>query len=1341
MRLNLSVRLAVLCAIVPVAARSAELWRDDFRAPKTYERWGPRCWTATEGERRFSTAQGPAWLIPRLDESVQATARTRVRVAKRLADGYVWAGVILLATEDNFWELMLVESPGGKRYFELIERLNGLHQAQIADGQLGTRLAGETSGALATWEHGSEYELELSLTPEAIVGTVTDPKTGSFWRRSYVLAGGRAVKRGRLGMTVTGLAGAFGAFTVEGALAPEEAKWDVPSGRAGTVAIIADETGALAGQWAEILTREGYGVLTVSWAELLRGPLPRVDLLVLADARRLPIEAREAVKREMRSAGKVLALGAPAFTEVLAHTATGWVTAENYSESLLGQLKPTPLKLSGQWQRGAQFVTKRSTIEPTPGEGEGAWKLSFDYEGWDGFRTEVAGAFPDDRGVLTFWARGDENTSQMLVECGEKDGSRWIATVPLTTSWRPIVLRAQDFPFWKDSPANRGQPGDHLHPANLASLTLGLAGSHTKKVLAGPHTLWVRQLATAPDPGDDELDFSVPEIEAVSPSYKLFPLKSPLRLTPSPEQAVLGPDAALTYTGAAYSPVWRVRGRGWGREPAARWVPLLEARDDKGQHRGALLSLVLGAAANPDAMWASAGVAAPETALSDPKLRSAVVATAKAMTAGCFLLEGGAPYFSCAPGETMTFGAEALNAGRAPRELSLGGEITPANQRAGARQTLPAKTQTIAPGSRATVTWSERAPQTPGTYTVTVTLREGDRALDRITHELTVAAPRKPSDDDFVRVQGSQFRLHGKSWYFKGINYYPTSTAGRPLGALTSREVYDPEIPERDLSWMQSVGINAISAVYALQPPDPAAAGAFRDQLDFLDRCERHGIKVFLFMPNARPFAGANVAWVKDYLAKAGIKDHPAIMTWELSWEPIHGSWGVPSGLEFMQDPWNAWVAQRYGSLDNAVTDWGFRPELTKDGKLPVPTQEMTLKHGAWDPLVAAFRRAWSDVFSQAYREIVSDLRSYDPRHLISFRFGACSIPGGQAFAHAHSVGVLKHVDFMNPEGYSLRKGWGLPTPAEDLRRGGVITLYFRHFSGEKPVVWMEFGYTVNGIHEPWTPGRLHVKPEELANQVAEYEALYAMFIESGARGAAPWWLPGGFRLGENSDFGVLEPEGSERPVCQVIRKYLPQFDTVRHDPQTAHIEMDLDAHYADAWQTYSDEYLKLVKAGQRPDVRTAGTGTDSANCPLTAVGNRPYSGTNPPIYLNAEFNALEIRCGSGPWRSVKEGETVTVTEGQPVFCRASAGNLAEAKWLASPDGQPGGVYLAGRKAYGLEFAAPIERDTPFLKDAAVKEFVLLPQARGEVNVSFEMSAKGRAYFGERRTVRLVAAQ
>ncbi len=1349
-------------------ARSDALWTDDFSDALTYERWGPRCWALEAGEMRFSSPPHAARLIARVPDLTEGVFRARLTPGERVGNTYAFAGLLLFIDEGNYWQLLLVESPEGKRYMELVEMLDGVHQAQGGAGTSATRLPLEDAGDLASWQPDAEYALELTLSPEALVGTVTDPATGRFWRRTYGLEIGRAVKHGRPGLTTTALSGAFRAFTVEGPAPPRQTVWQLPAGRAGTVAVLGDQEGRLTGPWAKAFTDDGFGVLTLTWDDLLRGPLPvsDLDLLVLADATRVPTQARDAVTEALRSSGKVIAIGAPAFMQVLAVTPRGWVTEEGYGEALVGELKPVPIGIAPTaWRRSARHPEKPSTIEPAPGEGEDAWKLTIDLDGWDGFLADIPGAFGPDRSLLTFQARGDGNTSQLSLEIREEDGSRWIGMVPLSTGWRSYALSPQDFPYWKDSPAQRGAPGDVLHPERAQSLTIALSGSHTPKVGSGPHTVWIRALGTAAAPEGQVADFSIPSIEALSPSYMLFPLRTPVRLQAGAEQAILPADTGLQYDPEGYSPIWRERGRGFNRERSWRWVPLLEAirghdpiravsngdrvpelpgrtvsngdraPESPAFHRGALVSLMIGDSVSPDAMWANVGVADPAVALHNGTLRGAVLSTAEAMARGCFLLEAGAPVFSCEPGEELTFGAEVLNAGRQPRELTVRLQIGTGVGMGVEGLRDETWRGRVEPGRRASPTWRLPAPTVPGPRSVTVTLQEGERVCDRITHDLIVEERKPAARDDFVRVEGDRFMLHGKPWYFKGINYRQTSMGGYAHLNLVARECYDPEILERDLAWMESIGINAISAYHALVPPDPDAPYAYRDQLDFLDRCERHGIKVFFFLPNARPFAGADPEWVKAYLDHAAIKNHPAVMCWELSWEPIHGPWN--NGLDFALDPWNRWVVERYGSVENALADWGYRPELTGEGKLPVPTSEMVTQHGEWDVMVAAFRRAWSDILSRGYQEMVDPLRAFDPQHLISFRFGACSIPDGQRFAHAHSPGVLKHVDFMNPEGYSLMRGWTSVTPADDWRKGGLVTLYFRHFSREKPVVWMEFGYTVNGMQDPWAQPRVRIDPNQLAEQRAAYEALYGMFIESGARGAAPWWLPGGFRLGENSDFGILDPDGAERPACEVLRKYLPQFDAVRHDPPTATIDLDLDAHYADAWTTYADKYLRLVKAGERPGLRTAGTGTTSADCPLTAVGNRPYNGHNPPIYLDAEFNTLEVRSGNGNWQPVRAGETVQVTAGQPVRCRASVGNLGEAKWLATAD--EGGVFLAGRAEYGLEFAAPIAGDTPFLEDAAVPEFALLPQAAGETVVSFEMSAKGRAYFGERRTVTLKA--
>lgn len=162
-----------------------------------------------------------------------------------------------------------------------------------------------------------------------------------------------------------------------------------------------------------------------------------------------------------------------------------------------------------------------------------------------------------------------------------------------------------------------------------------------------------------------------------------------------------------------------------------------------------------------------------------------------------------------------------------------------------------------------------------------------------------------------------------------------------------------------------------------------------------------------------------------------------------------------------------------------------------------------------------------------------------------------------------------------------------------------------------------------------------------------------------------------------------------------MIREYLPRFARVQHRPPTDYIDLDLDRHYADSWPTYSQQYLDLVKAGKTPYLRTAGTGTNSGNCPLTAVGGGACNGHNPPEYLNAEFGRLELKVGAGPWREVRDGAKIEAPAGARVLCRAVVGNLGEASWLVPAAGVEGGVYLAGRAEYGLAFEAPIDQARP----------------------------------------------
>ena len=1195
-----------------------------------------------------------------------------------------------------------------------------------------TRLASKDEATLKNWNYAVAYRLTLSLSKDGISGEIRDTATGQFWRRAFSFASGKAVRRGRPALVSQGMSGRFRQLEVEGVRPPPLAEISFRRCEAGSAAVLS-EGGAK--PLCALLEKAGFGVTPLRWDDLGKGRIPveSLDLLVLADARRLPAVAVDAAMSYLRAGGKLIAIGAPAFSELLLKSPGGvgdrWITRERYDEVLLGLVKSRPVAIKS-WKRSCRNPQHAAAIVEDAAEGKGALKVSCDLEGWDGYDTNFTHTFGANESLLTFWAKGDATTTELSLEFREHDGSRWIATVELTPQWRPYLLRPGDFLHWHDSKAKRGAVADHFNPQNAAHLTIGLSASHTPKCKAGPHAFWLKDIATATDPGSGDVEATVPELDGVSPSYNLHPLDESATLCAAGDQRMIPADWKQPWKHQGYSPNWRASGRGMDREQPWRWVPVAESFDTRGRSRGALVSLFVGNSSCPDALWASVGVSNPADAL-EPCLAGAISRLAKAMARGCFLLEGGSRYFSYRDGEKVGLGLVAVNTGR--KEQHVIGRVAVTDRR-GKVAFQESRPLTLAAGARQRVNWDWQPEKFDRRgYEVRAELLDNDTALDSISHAVDFLPP---PGQEFAQVRGSNFYVGGRKWFMKGINYRPNDQGGRSPTDFLQRDIYDPVIVERDLAWMESIGINFLTAIHAPVPPNPDEPGAFRDLHDFLNRCQRHGMKVFFFLNNGRPLAGADFEKVKAYITAAGIKDHPAIFSWELSWEPIYYA---AHQAEILKPDWNAWIVERYGSIVNAETDWAFKLARDKEGQLVTPSQQLCTTHGPHDRAVAAFRRFFSDRLSRGYREIISPLRAWNPKHLITFRFGACGIPDGGRFAHAHSAGVAKHVDFMCPEGYNLQTGgWATPTPADDLRKGGLVTLYYRFLSREKPVVWMEFGYTVNGFHAVWTPDMAHIKPEQLQRQRAEFDSYYAMFLESGARGAAPWWLPGGFRLGERSDFGVLEPDGTERPACEVMRRAHPQFARIVHAKPTKFIEMDLDAHNADAWQLYGQQYLDAVKAGQKPYLKTAGTGTDSANTPLIAVGNTPCNGHNPPKFLNAEFNSIEILNAAGQWCDATQGGTIAVKRGVPVRCRASIGNLGEAKWLAPhPNLAQGGVYLAGRKEYGVEFKAPIAADADYLADATVKEFTLAPALNESVMVSFEMFAEGRAWFGERRTVTL----
>ena len=85
----------------------------------------------------------------------------------------------------------------------------------------------------------------------------------------------------------------------------------------------------------------------------------------------------------------------------------------------------------------------------------------------------------------------------------------------------------------------------------------------------------------------------------------------------------------------------------------------------------------------------------------------------------------------------------------------------------------------------------------------------------------------------------------------------------------------------------------------------------------------------------------------------------------------------------------------------------------------------------------------------------------------------------------------------------------------------------------------------------------------ELIKTQAEYhEMFYRMVLEAGADGIIPWWWPGGYRVDERSDFGIINPNGTPRPAAKLIKKYSPLIQSPRSYPEPNYwLIVDRDAH------------------------------------------------------------------------------------------------------------------------------------------------------------------------------------
>ncbi len=1111
---------------------------------------------------------------------------------------------------------------------------------------------------------------------------------------------------------------------------------------------------ALPRQYAQALAATGRRVVLLSPDDVTSRQILNkrlVTMLVVPEARTFPGPAVSTLSSYLRAGGHMIAMGAPAFDRLVRQMPAGMPHAGEWlDEWQVGEvLRATPATASlidaatmqeADWRRSTNDTTYEAShaIEDVAGVGRALHVKISNLTGWETLATTLARPAAATDNVVTFRARGSAATTALSIELTEADGSRWIAVTPLAPKWQRYVLAVGAFVLWDpDHKSGRGGPGDKLDLTRIRTMAVGLAFTHTS-VGGGKHEYWFAEPGVGK--ASDLPRYTSPTLDTFSPAYKVYPVRGATRIDASRSKDLFAcePPSLPKHVLSTHP---RTEGTGYLKARKWRWVPLLQVTGKQGV-AGTIATLLCHRDDEfAGGRWASFTAAEPEW-YARPDVRRYVVALAKRMLDPDMLHEGGAEYFGAFPDDKMRVGAVAAEGSRSELLADIRVEAL------GPGATQPVY-HTTRPLSRAganlacEATWAA-GNLTANRYRVTTVLLRNGKPIDRLSHEITVRSASRPGRvTDWITAKDGQFQLSGKPWYPHGVNYMPSSgiaiEAGHYFEQWLSTESYDPVVIERDLARCQQIGFNMISAFVYIESMHN------RNLIDLLNRCDAHGLRVNLSL---RPGTPLDFEWpgIGDIIKANHLADDPTVFAYDLAWESV---WGFRDARVRWDGEWERWVVDHYGSVEAAEQDWG-RPIPRVGGKVAGASDAEVLATGP-DRMVAAYRRFLDDLLSRKHLEARQKIHTVDARHLLSFRMSE----GGNPTCGAHLMGydytgLARDMDFVSPEGYGRIGDW------EKVKPGWFTVPYARLTAPGHPVLWAEFGYTIwnrgADIAEPASASpedaldRRFYQPETIAFTENYYRCFFDMALKSGSAGTVCWWYPGGYRFGENSDFGIINPDGTWRGLTRIIAEYAKKFAARPLPPQPdAFIQVDRDAHADGLFGIYTqaqDEFWKLIAQGKTPGLRADGDGTDSATAPRVAVGNVPITGSNPPKHLNAEFDSLQVRNADGQWQDVPyEGATVTVKAGEPIRIRGVAGNTGKAAWLPSSAGV-GPVVLIARCRNAMAAGGngdalgigPLEASVQPLgtSDTMVAEMPALPDG---ARIRVEMTLRGVSGFGEVRWV------
>ncbi len=927
----------------------------------------------------------------------------------------------------------------------------------------------------------------------------------------------------------------------------------IPAGSYADVAVVCGSTapginnGTITTAIVPLLARAGYKVRMWNPAELRHESDPTTAncaLLVLPNCTRLPQPAIGVVSRYLQAGGSVFAAGTPVGTMPMFRTADGsWKTltelqrAEAFVPPQHLILRPSSEMDISEWTRNSNTPSNPTTNSVTP-ESVGGNSIKVlrssisNLQGWDTFESPViSDPFPNGNTVTVFTARGDKTTNSLAVEWDDDDGSRWIAVVPLTTHWQRYTLVPAQFKPWT-VPGPRIAAG--FLPQQATRISIGLAYSHTGAE-PGAHSFEIAELGTAPTGSSISQGDMLSPQTALSPSYKFYRIHTASRLLLQHVPGKTGAGVELSQTFPAdtlFAIQPRPAADGFLKDRLYRQMGLITARDARtGEWRGVPAALII-----PGSVGSAMGMRLVFTPSNSgfykiPAVQRLITKTLSHMRRGLFLVEAGTEYYTLFKNQACVVGAKVGCRNADGRTETATVKIVIEKR----HEPVWAHSWQISVNAHSTAScsaiWHPGGTLPHEGDSVVTTLLVDGRPIDRST--MTVHEWLPPVHPAFVRTKPTgHFYYKNSLWRINGVNYMPSSGIGTSHGlyfeSWMSARSYDARVVQRDLARLKRLGFNAVSAF--IYTRDIAA----QNLLDFLWRCRNLGLHVNLslrpgvadYLADGRPEAERK-SWAnfKSIILHYDLRQNDTVFAYEISWEPSFGDYTNRLRLD---NAWRRWVISKYGNVSAAEIAWRYSPPKL-DGKLTGPSDDqLTAANGNFAHFVGDYRAFLDTWLQQTFGESVHRLHALDPNHLVSFRMASA---GDGSYRWGGSLpyqlaGLSRAVDFLAPECYGRV---GDPTNERTIP---FELGYARGIAPHMPVIWAETGMSV------WNTGSGRDSRRLLEEQGKYYSVIYRATIRMDGDGIFFWWYPGGYRVNEGSDFGLLNEDGTARPATRAVLKY-----------------------------------------------------------------------------------------------------------------------------------------------------------------------------------------------------------